>query len=115
MYLGNSPFVVIFFTLGALWPIGEPDEEEGETEEPEVCAPKQFEFDCTCTWLEEGGALILDEDKAQGYFPSILVFPCFFLSYSILVFHFPYPGFCLCFKTNWSSSFLSGFVSTVMS
>ena len=38
-------FVVICFTLGALWPAGEPQGDEGETEEPEVSIPEQLEFD----------------------------------------------------------------------
>ena len=61
-----APFVVISFLLGALWPPGEPEEDEGKTEELEVCAPEQLEFDWTHTLLEEGGVPILDEDKAQG-------------------------------------------------
>ena len=71
VYLAAAPFVVICFTLGALWPPDEPGKDEGETEEPEVCAPEQFEFDWAHTWLEEGGAPILDEDKAQGLLSQV--------------------------------------------
>ena len=104
-----APFVVICFTLGALWPPGKPEEDEGETEEPKVCVPKQFEFNWTSIWLEEDGAPILDEVKAQGLLSQVfLVSPGFFPSYSLLVFCFSYTGLCLCFKINWSL-FFSGF------
>ena len=86
--------MVIHFTLEVLWSVGEPEEDEGETEEPKVCAPKQFEFYWACTWLEEGGAPILGEDKAQGLLfqvfwfsqtsSSLILFWCFV--FSILAF-----------------------------
>ena len=52
-----APFVVICFTLGALWSPGEPEEDKGETEEPQVCAPEQFKFDWACTWWRKVGHL----------------------------------------------------------
>ena len=72
--------------------MGEPEEDEGETEEPEVCTLKQAKFFWVHTWLEEGGAPVLDKDKAQGL--GILVLPGFFLSDDfILMFCFLCPGF----------------------
>ena len=71
MYLGSSPPCDSLFTLGALWPPGEPEEDEEETEEPKVCAPKQAKSDWTHTWLEEGGAPALAEDKAQGLLSQV--------------------------------------------
>ena len=38
------PLSVVFFTSGALWSLGEPKEDEGETEEPEVSTREQFKF-----------------------------------------------------------------------
>ena len=61
-------------SLGALWPQGEPEEDKGETEELEVCAPEQFKFNWACTWLEEGGAPKVDEDKAQGLLSQVFWF-----------------------------------------
>ena len=103
--------MLVFFTLGTLWPPGEPEEDEGEMEEPEVCAPEQAKFDWAHTWLEEEGHL----HKAQGL-PSqeFLVFPGFFLSYSILVFCFLCPGFWPCFRITWSFHFFM-LASTVVS
>ena len=37
--------MVIFLHWELFWPPGEPEKDEGETEEPEVCAPKQAKFD----------------------------------------------------------------------
>ena len=58
--------MVICLTLGAFWPPGESEEDDGEVEESEIFAPKKFDFDWACTWLKEGGVPVLDEDKAQG-------------------------------------------------
>ena len=66
--------MVICFTLGGLWPPGKPEEDEVETEEPKVCAPEQFEFNWAHAWLEEGGALILDEEKAPGLLSQVFLF-----------------------------------------
>ena len=52
MYLDSSPPFYLLFTLGALWSLGEPEKDEGETEEPEVCTTEQAEFDWAHTWLE---------------------------------------------------------------
>ena len=58
--------MVICFTLRARWPPGELEEDKGETEEPKVYPCEQFEFHWALTRLEEGGAPVLDEVKAQG-------------------------------------------------
>ena len=63
--------MVICFTLGALWPPGEPEEDEGKTEELEVCAWKWFELNWAKTWFEEDGAHIVHEDKAQGLLSQV--------------------------------------------
>ena len=84
---GAANFVIICFTLGALWPPVEPEEDKGGTEEPAVYAPEQLEFDWALTWLEEDGPPIMDEDKALGLlfqvfqfskaFSSLILFWCF--------------------------------------
>ena len=40
-------------------------------EEPNVCTMEQAEFNWACTWLEEGGAPALAEDKAQGVLAQV--------------------------------------------
>ena len=71
--------MVICFTLGALWPPSESEEDDGEAEEPEICTLKQFEFYWARTWLEEGGAHIVDEKKAKRLLSQVfLVFSSFF-------------------------------------
>ena len=70
----QSPFYSLF-TLGALWSLGEPEQDERRMEEPEVCTMKQAEFDWACTWLEEGGAPVLAEDKAQGLLAQVFGLP----------------------------------------
>ena len=103
--------MVIYFTLEALWPPGESEEDDGEAEEPKICAPKQFGFDWAHTWLEEGGALIVDEDKAQVLLSQVfLVFSGFIPFPSSSDDLFPYTGLCLCFKINWCFHFFSGFM-----
>ena len=57
--------------MGVLWSPGEPKEDEGKTEEPEVCTTEQAEFDWAHTWMEEGGAPVLAEDKAQGLLAQV--------------------------------------------
>ena len=64
----GSPFI-----LGALWPLGEPEEDKGDTEEPEVSTREQPEFGWAYTWMEEGGAPTLAEDKAQGLLAQVFV------------------------------------------
>ena len=76
---GQQPFFVVFFTLGALWSLGEPEEDEGEMEEPDVCTSEQAEFNWACTWLEEGGVPVLAEDKAQGLLSQVFGLPRPFL------------------------------------
>ena len=99
MHLGSSPLVALCFTLGALWPPGESEGDDGEAECLRSAPPEQFEFDWAHTWLKEGGAPVLDEDKLKGYFPRYSwfsqAFPPF-LSSDL----FPYTGLCLCFKIN---------------
>ena len=62
MHIISFPNKFSLFTLGALWSLGEPEEDEGEAEEPKVCTTEQAEFDLAHTWLEEGGAPALSGD-----------------------------------------------------
>ena len=41
---GQWPPLFRLFTLGALWSLGEPEEDEGKKEEPEVGTAEQAEF-----------------------------------------------------------------------
>ena len=41
---GQQPPFVVFLPMEVLWSIGAPEEDEGEMEEPEVCAIEQAEF-----------------------------------------------------------------------
>ena len=95
--------MVICFTLGLLWPPGESEEEDGKAEEPTVRDSEHFAFDWAHTWLEEGGAPIVDEDKSQGLLSQVFWFSVFLPPF--LVFYFPYAGLCLYFKINWSIFF----------
>ena len=90
MFLGISPPCGSLFTLGALSPAGEPEEDKEEMEEHKVCAPKQAKFDWAHAWLKGGGAPALAEDKAQGLLSqvfwssqassSLILFWCFVFS-----------------------------------
>ena len=74
-YLDSSPSFHSLFTLGALWSLGEPKEDEGKMDEPNVCTSEQAEFDLVCTWLEEGVAPALAEDKAQELLAQVFGLP----------------------------------------
>ena len=108
--------MVICFTLGALWLPGKPEEDKRETEEPKVCAPEQFEFNWAHTWLEEGGASILDVVKAQELL-SLVFWYSQASSSPILFYCFVFPTLASVYvlKSNWSFQFFPGFASTVMS
>ena len=88
--------------LGALWSLGEPEEDEGEMEEPEDCTTEKAEFDWAHTWLEDEGAPALAEDKAQGLFVQVfcLLRPPSLLFYSSVLFPcpdlWPYFSFRVC-------------------
>ena len=110
-----APFVVISFTLGALWPPGEPEEDEMEMEEPKICAPKQAGFDWACTWLEEEGCLHWQKIKLKGYFLRCFGLPRLLplLFYSGVLFSLFWP--LVIFQGYLVFPFFSGFVSTVVS
>ena len=108
-----APFVVICFTLRALLPPGEPEEDKGETEEPEVCTPEPVLNSIGSPyWLKEGRELTSGWWKgSRGYFPRYFCFLRLLdLSYSLLRFcsFFFYLGFWPCFKIKWYFNFFQG-------
>ena len=88
---GQQPPFYSLFTLGALWSLGKPEENKGEMEDPEVCTMEQAEFDWAGTWLEEGVAPALAEDKAQGLLAQVFCLPrsLSLLSYCSVLFPCP--------------------------
>ena len=96
-------------------PLGEPERDKGETEEPKICTPKQFEFNWAHNWLEESEAPILDEVKAQGLLSQVFWFSQASFS-PILVWYFVFPTLASVYVLKSTSlSIFSGFASTVTS
>ena len=62
---GQQPPLGVFYIRSSL-SLGEPEEDEGKTKEPEVSTREQAEFELVHTWMKEGGAPALADDKAQG-------------------------------------------------
>ena len=66
--------------------LGKQVDDEGEEDEPEVCARRQMEIDWACTWLGDGGMPAMAEGQAQGLLCQVLfpLLPASSHPYSIL-------------------------------